>query len=71
MVETLREVYYSDADNIDAIKSANIAVMSDLTFDDSIIKAVLLQAIANNNKSTAESEPKNTFLFRSENPETE
>lgn len=63
MVETLRNTYYSRADSVDAIKHANIALMSDLSFDDSVIKAALLQGIANNNNSTA---GKNTFLFRLE-----
>lgn len=66
MVETLRNTYYSRADSVDAIKHANIALMSDLSFDDSVIKAALLQGIANNNNSTARSDHKNTFLFRLE-----
>lgn len=64
MVETLREVYFSHADNDNATKRANIAVMSDLSFGDSVIKAVLLQAIANNNNNTVASDHKKTFLFR-------
>lgn len=55
----LREAYFSNATDIDAIRRANIALMSDLNFRDSILKTVIQQTISNRHHQ------KNTFLFRS------
>lgn len=65
-VEKLRIAYFSNKTDIDAIKRANIALLSDANFGDSVIKAVVLQTIANNNnKNSAQNQSqKNTFLFR-------
>lgn len=62
-VEKLRASYYLNTSSAEAIKSANIALMSDLTFNDSILKAVVLQTGVNTNSSNAKKN-KNTFLFR-------
>lgn len=62
-VEKLRIAYFSDATTVDAIKLANIALMSDLTINDGMLKAAALQADANS-KTTDQNRPKNTFLHR-------
>lgn len=58
-IQKLRAAYYSNATTIDAIKSANIDLMSDMTFSYGVLKGVISQAIVN-----SKSERKNTFLFR-------
>lgn len=62
-IEILRKVYFQDVSNIDEIRRRNIDLTSDIMFVDSTLKAIELQAIANN-RAVANSEPKNTFLFR-------
>lgn len=56
-MEKLRLAYFSNATTTDAINRANLALMSDLEIADGILKAVALQANANNGR-------KKTFLFR-------
>lgn len=58
-MEKLRIAYFSDRSSIDAIRRSNIALKSDLYLSDGILKAVALQANANNKNGT-----KNTFLYR-------
>lgn len=62
-VEKLRTAYYSNTTSVEAIKSSNTALMSDLTFNDSILKAVVLQTGVNMN-DTDMGKYKKTFLFR-------
>lgn len=62
-MEKLRAAYFSSTTSVESIKSANIALMSDLTFTDSILKAVILQAGVNTN-GPVKSQYKNTFIFR-------
>lgn len=62
-MEKLRIAYFSDKTSIDTIKRANLALMSDLAIIDSMLKAVALQANANN-KNTDKIGSKNTFLYR-------
>ena len=64
-MEILRNEYYRNETNETAIKNANIALMSDIVFGYSILKAVGLQAIANTNSVRQNGQHKNTFLFRS------
>lgn len=53
----LRDAYYSDSTDPEVIRRENIALMSDLNFGDSVLKAVKLQVNANGRK-------KNTFYLR-------
>lgn len=62
-MEKLRAAYYTNTTSVEAIKSANIALMSDLWIADSVLKAAVLQTEANT-RSTNQSQHKNTFLFR-------
>ena len=62
-MEKLRLAYFSNTTTIDAIRRANIALMSDLMFSDGILKAAVLQANANN-KNVDKNGAKNTFLYR-------
>lgn len=63
-VDVLRDAYFSDVTNVTAVGNANIALMSDLAFSDSMIKAAVLQAEANTNRTLQKSQQKNTFLLR-------
>lgn len=63
IVEKLREAYFENATDVDAIRTANIVLMSDLYMIDSILKSVVLQANANSNGMN-DSQHKNTFLYR-------
>lgn len=56
-MKKLRYAYYSGASDLATISRENIALMSDLNFGDSVLKAVKHQADANQGK-------KNTFFFR-------
>lgn len=60
----LRNDYFpnTDDDN-DAVRSANVDFISDSFFTMGILKAVIHQTIANNNR-THKNEPKNTFFLR-------
>lgn len=62
-MEKLRTAYFSDTTTVDAIRLANIALMSDLKFQDSILKAAALQGNANS-KASDSNGPKNTFVYR-------
>lgn len=62
-MEILRLAYFPDVTTIDAIRRGNIALMSDLSFSDGILKAAVLQADANN-KNPDKTGAKNTFLYR-------
>lgn len=62
-MEKLREAYFPDSSDKKAIRDQNLALMSDLVFCDSILKAVVLQTNANR-KITHQNQHKNTFLFR-------
>lgn len=62
-MEKLREVYYPDPTNVRAIESENIDILSDMIFNDGVLKAVVLQAKANNG-GIDESAHRGTFLFR-------
>lgn len=59
----LRDAYFPDTANFDAIRRSNIALMSDMSLNNGILKAVVLQANANNRFMNATS-PKNTFLYK-------
>lgn len=58
MLKKLRNVYFTNTTSVDAIQHGNIALLSDMYFGDSTVKATILQTKANNN------ERKNTFLMR-------
>ncbi|XP_055312058.1 esterase B1-like isoform X2 [Sitodiplosis mosellana] len=58
-IDLLKDAYFNDTTNADAIKRGNIALLSDSNFGYGILKAARYQVIANN-KGT----PKNTFLLR-------
>lgn len=57
VVEKLRLAYFSNATTPETVNRANLALMSDLALTDGILRAVALQANANNGQ-------KNTFLYR-------
>lgn len=59
-LDILRTDYYTDTTNANSIKNANIDLMSDLVFGDSILKGVILQANANANGFGEAS----TYFFR-------
>lgn len=63
MVEKLKGVYFKNATNVNAIRSANIALLSDLYINDSVLKTIVLQANVNN-KGKDKSQHRNTFLYR-------
>lgn len=63
IVKKLEEVYYANATNLDAIRSDNIALLSDLHLTYSVIKSIALQADANN-RGMNKSQHRNTFLYR-------
>lgn len=63
IVEKLREAYFENTTNLDAIRSDNIALLSDLHMVDRILKMAILQTNANN-IGTNRSQHKNTFLYR-------
>lgn len=48
---------------MDSIRHANIALLSEMNFIDSVIRAAVLQTMANNENAQDKSQ-KNTFLFR-------
>ncbi|XP_031623525.1 esterase B1-like [Contarinia nasturtii] len=58
--EALKNAYFNDTSNIDAIKRGNIALLSDMNFGYNILKAVQYQVKANNKGNTK----RNTFLQR-------
>lgn len=62
-VEKLRVAYYPNTENVDAIISGNIGLLSDAALRDPIMKSVVFQAISNN-RGTNEHNHRNTFLFR-------
>lgn len=63
-MQKLREAYFPrDTTNISAIELGNIDFLSDSAFCDSIIKATILQTIANNN-GIDRTAHRNTFIFR-------
>ena len=66
-LEKLRNEYYRNETNEtnETIIAANVDLMSDLVFGDSVIKAVVLQTIANTNGIRQNGQQKNTFLYRS------
>lgn len=57
--ELLKEAYFNDTSNINAIKRQNIDLLSDMNFAYGILKAAQYQ-VEVNNKGT----PKNTFVLR-------
>lgn len=63
-MEKLRAVYFTDTTtNAHAIERENIDIMSDMIFNDGVLKAVVLQAKANND-GVDKSAHRGTFLFR-------
>lgn len=62
-LKKLRAAYFTNTTNLDAIRRANSAFLSDLWVTDSVMKAAVLQAEANTRNSD-KSQHKNTFLFR-------
>lgn len=63
-MELLRKAYYSNVTtNVSEIQRRNIALLSDASFVDGILKATVLQTNANN-RGSDKSQHKNTFLFR-------
>ncbi|XP_055312060.1 uncharacterized protein LOC129574291 [Sitodiplosis mosellana] len=58
-IDLLKDAYFDDTTNADAIKRGNIALLSESNFGYGTLKAARYQVIANN-KGT----PKNTFLLR-------
>lgn len=62
-VEKLRAAYYSKRTTVEAIRTSNSALVSDLVLTDSILKAVVLQTEVGFNSSEG-SQEKNIFLFR-------
>lgn len=65
-IEKLRAVYYANATTVDAIRRANINLISDAWNNDSILKAVVLHTRANTHHPDLR-QHKNTFLFRLDN----
>lgn len=63
-MKLLREVYFPNTLTSREIRDRNTAYISDMGLVTGIIEAVMYQANANNNNFTANSGPKNTFLFR-------
>lgn len=63
VVEKLREAYFKNTADVDAIRNKNIALISDLHLIDSVLKSVILQTNANNNGKN-KSQHKNTFLYK-------
>lgn len=62
-MKILKNAYFPDPTNFEAVKQANIGFRSDLVICDDILKTVIQQAHANTN-STDKSQHKNTFLMR-------
>ncbi|XP_055299410.1 uncharacterized protein LOC129566985 [Sitodiplosis mosellana] len=58
-IDLLTDAYFNDTTNDDAIKRANIGLLSDSSFGYGILKAARYQVIANNKETR-----KNTFLLR-------
>lgn len=63
IVKKLRKAYFKNTTNLEAIRSENIALFSDLYMTNSVLKMAILQTNANNN-GTIKSQHKNTFLYR-------
>lgn len=63
MLMKLNHAYFANASNIDSIKRANIALMSELNIADSVLKTVILQTMSNCREYT-DNQRKNTFFFR-------
>lgn len=55
----LLEAYYPNKSSVDAIRSGNIALLSDIFVGQNVLKSVVLQANANN-----KIQKRNTFFFR-------
>lgn len=64
-MKKLREAYFSNLTNIDAIIRANGDFLSDSFVNYKILKAIAFQSKANS-KASSELGRKNTFLFRSD-----
>lgn len=62
-IEILRKSYFPNAADATETKRRNIALMTDLGFVDSILKATILQTIANTKNG---GKNRKTFLFRFE-----
>lgn len=63
-MELLKKAYYPNAAaNGNETQRRNIALLSDATFADGILKAVIYQTNANH-RGCDENQHKNTFLFR-------
>lgn len=58
----LKDAYFKDATDLNAIKRANIGLLSDSNFVYHILKAARYQVISNNKET-----PKNTFILRFDN----
>ncbi|XP_055312128.1 esterase B1-like [Sitodiplosis mosellana] len=58
-IDLLKDAYFNDTTNADAIKRGNIGLLSDSNINYGVLKAVRYQVIANNREN-----PKNTFLIR-------
>lgn len=63
-MEKLRVDYLPNITTDDAIRSGNIALLSDLALSDAVLKSTALQANLNS-RDTNEQNHRNTFLFRS------
>lgn len=59
----LRDDYFPKVNDTNAIKHANVQLMTDLYFNYKVLKTFLLQVKANNNHRDKNMH-KNTFLFR-------
>ena len=59
----MRATYYTNESNVEAIRNANIALMSDAWNSDSVLKATILQARANTN-NLDKSKHKNYISFK-------
>lgn len=63
-MELLRKAYYPyTTANVSETQRRNIALLSDATFVDGILKAAIFQTNANN-RGCDKTQHKNTFLFR-------
>lgn len=63
VLEKLKVAYYSNVSDVNSIIDANIALMTDLNFADTILKNVALQADANT-RAADKNQHKNTFFVR-------
>lgn len=62
-MKKLIQAYFPNKTNVDAIKSGNIALVSDIYVGDNVLKAIAYHANANS-KTTDKIQHKNTFFFR-------